>query len=125
MFACQQAKVMTTAANDTKANNIPGDGGGCCLHCPHKSMPPSSGPTDKPSRAEKPSVPSHSVCSCADRHALPPATSSIEQMDVGLVLFLPPPANVFPGVGIHTAVVGMDIPPPTPRLHVLNCAWLC
>jgi hypothetical protein len=118
MFACHQAKATTTA------NDIPDDGGGCCPNCSHRSMP-SHGPTDKPTPAEKPSAPSHSVCPCADRHALPPAASSVEQMDTGVVLFLPPLANVVPGVGHRAAVGGTDISPPTPPLHVLNCVWLC
>lgn len=121
-FACSQTKA-TATANDTKANDIPGEVGGCCPHCPHESKP-SNGPTHKPTPGEQPSPPTSSVCSCADPRALPPSTSSIEQTDTGIVLFLPPPANVVTGVGQRAAVVGTDVRPPTSRPHVLNCVWL-
>lgn len=124
MFACCPQVKATTSTATAETKDIPGDVGGCCGNCPHQSNP-SHGSTDKPTPAKKPSAPTNSVCSCADRHATLPAASPVEQVDTGLVLFLPPLAIVAPGVGHRAGFMGTDTPPPTRPLHVLNCVWLC
>jgi hypothetical protein len=54
-----------------------------------------------------------------------PTTSSVEQVDDGIVLILPPLTADVQGVGHPVAVGGTDLPPPTRTLHILNCVWLC
>lgn len=109
MFAFHQAKATTSTAT-----------GECCPCCP------SSAPNDGQTPAKNPTVPGSFTCCCADRHATVPETSSVEQVDTGVVLALPPLDTLAPSTGDLLAVVsGTDLPPPTPHLHLLNCVWLC
>jgi hypothetical protein len=121
-FACHEGKATTLTETAAGTQDSPGRTGECCPCCPHKSAP--GAPTGEPTPTEKPSAPAKSICSCSDRPATLPSTSSVEQVNDGLVLFLPP-LPAIQGVGHSVAVVGTELPPPTPTLHVLNCVWLC
>jgi len=118
-FTCQEAKATTS----TNTLDGPGAAGDCCHRCPHKAA--STTPTGKPSPAGKPSAPTKSVCSCSDRQATVPSTSSVEQVGDAFVLILPPLTADAKGVGHPVAVAGTNLPPPNCTLHVLNCVWLC
>lgn len=114
ILASYMPKATGTAASGTKSL------AGCC-----PCQPLQSDPSDTPTPAEKPSAPTNTICPCADRHATLPDAPSVEQVDAGFVLFLPPLSLVAPGIEHRAAVAGADLPPPTPPLHVLHCVWLC
>lgn len=112
ILASYMPKATGTAATGSKGFT------GCCPCQPHQP-----GPSDTPAPAEKPSAPTNTICPCADRHATLPDAPSVEQVDAGFVLFLPPLSLVAPGIGHRAAVAGRDVP--RRPLHVLHCVWLC
>lgn len=123
-FACHEAKATTCSKTVAGRQDAPVDPGGRCPSCPHKAAS-STTPTGKPTPAEKPTAPAHAVCSCSDRHATVPSTSSVEQASGELVFTLPPLNVAAHGVGHPVAVVGTDLPQPTRTIHIWNCVWLC
>lgn len=125
IFACHTAKATSSMSGTTEAGkDVPGDAGGGCPLC-MKHSEPSSGSSDWPTPTDKPSAPCQSVCPCADRHATLPASALAEQMDMGFALFLPPLDAATSIGGQRAAVDGMDFFPPSLRLHILKCVWLC
>jgi hypothetical protein len=122
-FAFQKPTNSTTAlVADTP--EIPVDVEGCCSCCPHKASS-STGPTVKPTPPEKPSAPLKSACCCPERLATLPALDSVQEVNTGFALFLPPIHTTPFSVGQRTRVDGTDPAPPHNILHVFNCVWLC
>ncbi|HTU93341.1 MAG TPA: hypothetical protein VMF69_24890 [Gemmataceae bacterium] len=116
LLAMQTAKAATTTVSETTA---PANTRGCCPCCP-RNADRDRNPAGKPSEPEK------STCFCCpDRDATLPSTSSIERVDTGFIVIVPPLDVIFPSVALLDGVAGSTFYLPAHQLHVLKCVWLC
>ena len=91
----------------------------CCPCCPQ--------PADSDEQAPSPQAPFPLCpsCSCVDRQAILPDSLTVQLVETGFVLFLPPLPLVAPDLGHPALVAESADPPPTPSLQVLYCVWRC
>jgi hypothetical protein len=91
-----------------------------CCHCCEQKPPPS------PSPVEQPSAPCPSRCLCTDRHAVLGQKQSVDQpeLEIGFVAILHP-LVIDQRLGSEVNGFVSVVHPPTNRLHVSKCLWLC
>jgi hypothetical protein len=106
LFAVAPARAETPTA--------PGNPDGNCPCCPTNNQ--GQNPTNTPD------TPTTSACPCDQRQTTLPAPTSLEQGQT--VSFLRPPDAAPPSI-TRLERACFTIPPPSPRLHVLECVWLC
>jgi hypothetical protein len=90
-----------------------------CKHCPPQSRTDNSSPGKELPR-DKGNCPSW--CCDDDRAATPQKTIQIDAAPVLFLGIVPATSAVTPTA---TTTAGIDVPPISPSLQILNCVWLC
>jgi hypothetical protein len=120
LFALPMAKEAPPAATpDTTAPSKP------VPRCPCCAQNTDTNPIDKSTPTNKPSAPPMKGCPCPERQAVVPTPSSVQHVDTGFVLLLPPLDIVPSSFALVEGSVGPVFHPLTHQLHVFNCLWLC